>query len=273
MRARGLVLTAILAAGGCNYIAPPDPLALDPDVISIAILLAAGERQAHMLVGHPHRQPSAPPPRVTADLVGSDWRAAFTPAEDPSGCGGGRTDAPFPKICLQAALPEPIREEATYRLEGKGPKGSFTGETAVPPAPQLLSPGDTVRVPDTVNAIRIPIRYRASPEVGTLRPDMFATFTDRASGDEESWWLSVRPRALRVGGRADTLSANWPGGWKIREGSLYLLGIGWNYTNFQWLEDSRFPWPNFGVEGEGVYGYFDGSAKSKSVRIVVEVGG
>jgi len=273
LRARGLVLTAVLAAGGCNYIAPPDPLALDPDVISIAILLAAGERQAHMLVGHPHRQPSAPPPRITADLVGSDWRAAFAPAGDLSGCGGDRTDSPFPKICLQAALPEPIREEATYKLEGRGPKGSFTGETTVPPAPRLLSPGDTVRVPDTVNAIRIPIRYRASPEVGTLRPDMFATFTDSASGAEESWWLRATPRALRVGGQADTLSAGWPNGWKIRKGSLHLLGIGWNYTNFQWLEDSRFPWPNFGVEGEGVYGYFDGSTKSKSVPIVVEDGG
>ena len=271
MRARGLVvLAAISAVGGCDYIAPPDLLTLDPDVISIAILLAAGERRAHMLVGHPHRQPSAPPPRVTADLPGAGWRAAFPPAEDRSGCRGGSAD--FPMICLQAALPEPIRAEATYKLEGKGPKGSFTGETVVPPAPLLLSPGDTVRVPDSVNAIRIPIRYRASSEVGTLRPEMFATLSN-STGTEESGWVRVQPWWLRVGGQTDTLSAVWHATWKIRRGSLHLLGIGWNYTNFQRLDDPRFPWPNFGVKGEGVYGYFDGSAKSQSVRIVAEDGG
>ena len=270
MRARRLVVpAAILAAGGCNFIAPPDPLALDPDVISIAILLAAGESQAHMLVGHPHRPPSATRPRVTADLVGADWRAAFTPAADESGCRGGPTDLPFPKICLQAVLPEPIREGATYRLDGEGPKGSFTGEAVIPAAPRVLDPADTVWVPDSINAIRIPIRYRASLEVGTLRAEMFATLSN-STGTEESAWISVSPRPLDAGGRMDTLSIRWSSAWKIRQGSLHLRGIGWQYTHFRRSDGTRFPWPNFGVEGKGVYGYFDGSAKSRPIHVVGE---
>ena len=189
---------AILAPGGCDYIAPPDPLALDPDVISIAIVLVAGESQAHLLAGHPHRPASDPPPRVTATLVGADWRIAFTSARDQSDCRGGPTDLPFPKICLQAVLPEQIREGATYKLEGEGPKGSFTGETVVPAAARVLDPGDTVWLPDSIRTIRIPTRYRAPPEVGMLRPEMFATFSD--STGTESRWISVSPWALDVDG-------------------------------------------------------------------------
>ena len=271
MRARAwVVLAAVLSPGGCDFFAPPDPLALDPDFINIAILLVAGDSRAHMLVGHPHRRAFDPPPRATADLAGADWRAEFTTAPDQSAC-RAPPDLPFPKICLRAVLPEPIRAGATYNLEGKGPKGSFTGETAVPPAPRVLDPTDTVWVPDSVHEIRIPIRYRASPEIGTLRPELFVTFRDSAGG-EESVWSRVSPWLLDVEGRADTLSWDWKDEWKARRGSLHLhlLGIGWHYTNFWRLHDTRFPWPNFGVEGEGVYGYFDGSAKSRRVHVAVE---
>jgi len=272
LRARGLVaLAAVLSPGGCDFIAPPDPLDLDPDFINIAILLVAGESRAHMLVGHPHRGASDSPPRVTADLAGADWRAEFATAPDQSACRGVPPDLPFPKICLRAVLPEPILAGATYNLDGEGPKGSFTGETEVPPAPRVLEPADTVWVPDSVHEIRIPIRYRASPEIGTLRPEVFVTLRDSA-GAEESGRLRVSPRLLDVEGRAGTLSGDWNDEWKIRRGSLHLLGIGWHYTKFLRLDETRFPWPNFGVEGEGVYGYFDGSAKSRRVHIAVEEG-
>ena len=177
---------------------------------------------------------------------------------------------PFPKICLQAVLPEQIREGATYKLEGEGPKGSFTGETVVPAAARVLDPGDTVWLPDSIRTIRIPIRYRAPPEVGMLRPEMFATFSD--STGTESRWISVSPGALDVDGQTDTLSIYWHYDKKIQQGSLHLLGIGWHYTNFRWLRRTRFPWPNLGVSAEGVYGYFDGSAKSRPIQILVEEG-
>ena len=124
MRARRLmVLIAIVAPGGCDYLASPDRL-VDPDVISIALVLVAGESQAHLLAGHPYLHRSDPPPKVTASLIGPGWRAAFTHKTDPQdGCGGGPTDWPIPMVCLNATLPEPIRERVTYKLEGKGPKG------------------------------------------------------------------------------------------------------------------------------------------------------
>ena len=177
-------------------------------------------------------------------------------------------------VCLHAALPEPIRERVTYRLEGEGPKGSFSGETVVPAAPRVLDPGDTVwlrRPPDSTGWFRIPIRYRAPPEVGTLRPEIFATLGD--STRTESKWISVSPGALDVDGQADTLSIGRRHESMIDQASLHLLGIGWHYTNFRRSSQTRFPWPNFGVSGEGVYGYFDGSAKSRRVHIVVEDGG
>ena len=96
---------------------------------------------------------SEPPPKITASLVGPGWRAEFTRRTDPKhGCGGGPTIWPMPMVCLNAALPEPIREEAAYRLEGEGPKGSFAGEAAVPATPRILEPeGDTLWLPDTIS--------------------------------------------------------------------------------------------------------------------------
>lgn len=260
--ARGL-LAAALAANGCDYIAPPDPLALDPDVVSIAIILVGGQTRARLLAGHPHRPVSEPPPNITASLVGpGGWRAEFTRRTNPwYGCGGGPTFWPMPMVCLNAALPEPIREKAAYRLEGEGPKGSFVGKAVVPATPRILEPGgDTLRLSGTW----LPIRYRAAPEVGTLRPQIFATFRVHPDSDRtESKWISVG--SLDPAGQADTLPL--PG---FEQASLHLLGIGWNYTSFYWADRIRFPWPNFGVSGEGVYGYFDGAAESRVVRIIVE---
>ena len=264
MRARGLVVLAAMSApGGCNYIRPPDPLALDPDVLSIAIVLAAGESRAHMLAGHPHRPASGAPPTVTASLVGPDWRAEFTAARDRGGCPGGLMDLPFPKVCLRALLPEPIGEGATYRLEGNGPKGSFRGETAVPRAPRLLEPTDTVEVPDSVHLIRIPVRYRAPSEVGTLLPEVFA----RVGNSAERKWF--RGMFLDVDGETGTVVIHSRDRMIIDRSTLRLLGIGWHYTNFRRLQGDRFPWPNLGVSGEGVYGYFDGSATSDGVIVIV----
>lgn len=266
MSTRGPVaLLATLASAGCDYIAPPDPLALDPDVMSIAIVLVGGETRARLLAGHPHRPVSGAPPDITASLIGPGWRAAFTRRTNPGdGCGGGPTFWPMPMVCLDAALPEPIREGTTYRLEGEGPKGVFSGETGVPRAPLILEPrDDTVWLPDSILSAGIPIRYRAHSEVGTLRPQVFATFGGGTRPDSN--WIWVGP--LDPAGQADTLAVT-----DFRQASLHLLGIGWNYTRFRSGENLRyvFPWPRFGVSGEGVFGYFDGAARSRIVRIIVE---
>lgn len=56
--------------------------------------------------------------------------------------------------------------------------------------------------------------------------------------------------------------------------SLRLLGIGWHYTDFVKHIGVDYPlirpWPSFGIEGEGVYGYFDGATPSRAARVLVE---
>ncbi len=269
MRAGGLAALAVtLGTGGCDYIAPPDPLEPDPDVVSIAIVLAAGESEAFMLAGYPHRAPSDPPPEVSATLLGPQWEAAFSDTTDlEEGCGGGPTDWPMPMVCLRAPLPEPIRERTAYRLDGKAPPGTFTGSTVVPSVPLILAPADTVRLSrDSVYWWSIPIRYRAPEDVGTLRAEMLAVLSD--STGTESAWIPLRPRVLDVEASADTL--HFDRDERLQWGSLHLLGIGWQYTHFLSASQESGPQPSFGIEGEGVYGYFDGSVKSHPIHVIVE---
>lgn len=270
MRARGLfVLAAMVTTGGCEYFASPDDLA-DPDIISIAMILVAGENQARLLAGHPYRTVDEQPPKVTATLIGPGWRAALTHHPDPEdGCGGGPTDWPMPMVCLSATLPEPIREETAYRLEARGPKGSFTGEAVVPAAPTIQAPADTVWLPGPTDPVRVPIRYHTPSRVGTLRPEVLQTVGDGTGS--ESKWMKVLPRELNVGSRQDTVV--WSYERDFQRASLHLLGIGPIYTHFRKLNGSHVPWPIAGISGEGVYGYFDGSAKSRTIEIRLEDGG
>ena len=79
------------------------------------------------------------------------------------------------------------------------------------------------------------------------------------------------PRELDGDRGADTLPVSYPE--KPLRFSLRLLGIGWNYTNFMAHAGSLFPvprpWPGFGIEGTGVYGYFDAAATSRTAHIEV----
>ena len=152
--------------------------------------------------------------------------------------------------------------EVDAALIGPGWRAAFTSRT---------DPGDTLWLPDTIRSIGIPIRYRAPSEVGTLRPAGFATH--RRGGGTESKWVATYPGSLDLEGEADTLSVAGVDVSELEGASLHLIGIGWQYTRFRKSSRTHFPWPNFGVSGEGAYGYFDGSAKSRSVRIVVEDGG
>lgn len=265
---RLLCLIAMATVGGCDYLAPPERLA-DPDVITIAMVLVAGDSQAHLLAGHPYRHRSDAPPKIAATLVGPGWRAAFTRETDPrDGCGGGPTDWPIPMVCLNAALPEPIRTETAYKLEGKGPKGSFTGDAVVPAAPRILEPARVV-LPGPVGAFRIPIRYDVPPEVGTLRPEVLQTVG--GSAGTESEWIVVFPRELDVDRQDARIVWGYPS--KFRRASLHLLGIGQRYSYFWRSNKQRVRWPKVGISGKGVYGYFDGSSKSSPIEIRLEDGG
>lgn len=175
-----------------------------------------------------------------------------------------------PSKCLYATLPEAIRPDGEYRLHGAAPLGAFTGEAVVPAPPHLLEPGDSlhVEITDDDELIEVPIRYEPGPDVGTLLLEALDYFMTRDDGTEERLpWHSIRP--VR-GASSDTARAVYLD--KPMRFSLRLLGVGWHYTRFveQGGEDLvTRPWPDSGIEGEGVYGFFDGVTPSRTARIFV----
>ena len=247
---RLLVLTAAFSTS-CEVPAPSD---LHPDAVAIYVLLFAGLQEAHMLATHPHRDSWDGAPMVTASLEGPGWTAGFSSANDLSDCrvysGWG------PKRCLRAWLPETIRPGVEYGLLGTTPLGPFTGEATVPEKPALLEPGDTSELPlPDSGKVRVPLRYRIDPATGTLMAHLVVNSPGRGS--------VRRTDPLDVAG-ADTIE------WSVSQAGdpltilLRLQGIGWNYANWSKHTGGALvppPWPSFGIEGEEVYGYFDGVSR------------
>ena len=256
-------MLALTVASACDYI---HPLELHPDMVSLEVLLIAGESEARRLAIHPHREGAVP--EVSAHLEGPGWEAAFSETLELKACTGARVDS---ARCLRAALPEPVRAGAAYALRGTAPLGSFTGETRVPDPPLLLT--DTLHLswPDKGAGRHIPLRYRAGSDIGTLLVDVRDIFETQEDGTEvelPTRDLQLLPRGVDPAATADTV-------WIVaRERPLrfclLLLGVGWQWTNFAYIEDPVIrPWPRFGIEGDGVYGYFDGVTPSRAARIFV----
>ena len=269
--AAGLAVSA--AFQGCIRV--PDPLELDPDVVSVAVMLLAGEREALLLAAHPHRQPDEDPPTLVATLRGPGWTATFSDTVELRAC--TRTEAQnrqSPEICLRAEVPEEIRGGEKYEIEGTAPIGFFNGAVTTPAAPVLVEPGDSLHLstPTGYEDQLILVRYRTGTDVGTLLADVLDIFRLEEDGTEtelESHYLGDFGRPLE-GTEADTVRIESRG--RSLRFSLRLLGIGWNYTNF--IENEGIfplprPWPSFGIDGEGVYGYFDGVAPSRVSRVWV----
>ncbi len=207
-----------------------------------------------MLAIHPHRDTGEAPPEITASLGGPGWTAEFV--ERRPRCRFDR--GPGPYTCLSASLPEAIGQDR-YQLRGRTPQGSFTGETTVPATPLLVEPADTLRLPgaDTSGLFPIPLHYQVDSATAALLLDIQADYQ-----------MGITGRFWELG---DTLYAWY-------DGSPYTLdvrvrGIGRNYADwFRHTGDKLVlpPWPSFGIEGEGVYGYFDGiSAPTPWMHIVV----
>ena len=280
MRARAAfrsaaALAAVVASPACDdFIRPPDPLEVDPDVVSVAIMLVAGEREARLLAAHPHRQSDEAPPTLTATLRGPGWTAAFSDTLELWACTPAGSNWPGPARCLRAVLPQEIRAGEGYEIEGTAPLGPFSGEVVLPVAPVLLEPGDSLHLPmpteyeyhdpDAVPD-RVRRRHAAGGCAGRL-PDGRGWHGD---GTRIATFLGYFAEPLE-GAEADTVRIHYHE--KPLRFSLRLLGIGWNYTNF--LENEGIfplpkPWPSFGIEGEGVYGYFDGVVPSRVSRVWV----
>lgn len=283
MRARAavsglLATTALAASTACEIVRPVDPFEAHPDVVAIAVLLVAGESEARIAALHPHRQWSATKPRFTAVLEGPGWTAEFHRELRLPACGQTGSGWHVPARCVGASLPEPIRPGGTYRIRGKAPLGSFTGEMTVPLVPSLVEPEyqKTLPMPDTAGLLGIPIEYQTGSNTGTLLADVFDVLETMPDGTEVEVPVShLGPFPNALGNTEQDTVSVYQDSRPLRF-QLRLFGVGHNYTNFvkyTGIDPLPRPWPDFGVEGEGVYGYFDGLVHSRSVPIAVgEVG-
>jgi len=270
---RALAVAVALAAvsSACEI---SRPVELHPDAVALYVLLAAGETEARMLAVQLHRDRwDEEVPDIAATLEGPGWTARFADTLELEACLGHDDNLGWRGLtarCLRAVLPDTIRPGATYGLSGTAPTGSFTGEMTVPAPPLLLEPEDGLRltVPEGRNGVWTPVRFRIGSDVDTLMVDKLDFFEIREDGSEVKMPDTSDPYYL-VGDSVDFVCPDMP----IRF-SLRLLGFGRRYTAFmrfrvdyrdQWL----WPWPDFGIEGEHVYGYFDGFAPSRSARIFV----
>ena len=265
-----MVALEVVAPSAC--IRESDPLDAHPDVVAVEVLLIAGESEARLLAIHPHRHRTAAAPSITATLEGPGWTAIFSDEIDMEAC--TRADVWGPARCLHAALPEPIRPGTGYGIKGTALLGSFRGAMLVPDVPLLFEPADSLLLsgPTGGGPVPLPIRYRTGSGAGTLLAELldFRRTNDDGTETELNPSNFGYPRQLRMEQDADTLPIRYRD--KPVRFSLRLLGIGWNYTNFL-AHVGRFPvpqpWPSFGIEGEGVYGYFDGAAPSRAVHVRV----
>ena len=263
---------ALAASSACEIARPAD---LHPDVVALAIVLVVGEAEARLLAIHPHRVRGEAAPDITATLKGPGWTAPFADTIERDACTVAE-GWPGPARCLRAALPEAIQPGAAYSLGGTAPLGSFAGWMRVPGSPLLLKPADGLRLakPDSSQTrVEIPIRFHAGSDIGTVLADLLDVFEMQEDGTEEeipAHYLGRFPHAVESAG-ADTLHLFL--GRRPLRFSLRLVGIGWHHTNFLEHRGDRDlllrPWPSFGIEGEGVYGYFDGATPSQAARILV----
>ena len=275
---------ALVAALGCDL---PHPASPDPNWVGIASLLEVGEREAYILAryfDHFGTRLGPAEPAIAVSLEGPGWTVPLADAVVTDlqwNCGPlGAFDFDLEKkgdVCLRGTLPEAIRSGVEYRLSGVTEHGPFTGQTVVPQPPVLLEPeSDTAlfRAWDIWDAdeLWVPVRYRFGPDVGTRVGEMGGTITPfrttilvgaesgRVRFDPDTIVFSPDPVAVPV--------------------PMRLAGLGWNYTRFVENTGSSShdldhflvlrPWPETGIKGEGVYGYFDGVSFSRTVTVVVE---
>ena len=265
-----LVVLMLAGSSACRITRPFD---LDQDVVALGVLLVAGEGEARMLAIHPHREQDEAAPRITAELAGSGWTAAFSDSLQLEACTTAE-ELPGPASCLRAVLPEAILPGSEYGLRGRAPLGTFAGRIAVPAPPLLIRPPDTLEVPlpDDFDVFGLAIQHEVGVDVGTLLLEVLDVFETQDDGTETEIPVSRLgsfPKAIEL--REDNAITIRHGGKPLRF-SLRLHGIGWRYTTFvkhRGRNDPLVrPWPNFGIEGEGAYGYFDGVAASGLAHII-----
>ena len=145
--------------------------------------------------------------------------------------------------------------------------GAFTGEMKFPTPPLLVEPADTLRLSGRdlrFRTLPIPMRYQVPADVSTLLAELYDFAGEYRLPDHY-----VMVDRATTGGTLQVYPVDGP----VRF-SLRLLGIGRHYTDFVKHIGLDYPllrpWPSFGIEGKGVYGYFDGVTPSRAARVLVE---
>ena len=300
-RSRGLTWRlAVLAAcgavvtGACDYIHPTDVLVPDEDVITISIVITAGFNTATLLTTYPHRERSANPPVVEAQLSGPGWTATFLQDPDsqkPEGlqaCNLISEAVPWkgPASCLRAQLPEPIEVGVRYTLAGITELGTFSGAAVVPSPPELVEPtGEFVATP-TADTFGVDLRYETPAEVGFIVAEganVVQVVVDSAGnvGEEPRWIKFIRPKELNPAAESARITvwgydASSPqNAWRPPEFrfDLHLVGFDENFSRFARLRYDRLvirPWPSVGLSGDdGIFGYFGAASRSTPVHVIV----
>ncbi len=278
MRGRGdgsvAIVAAALALSGCDLVRGVDPLEAHPDVVVVLGMLVAGEREARILASHPHRLEFEPKPRVTATLQGPGWTADFTedlPLVDCYDVGGNWH---APSKCIGAILPEPIAAGVTYELSGTAPLGSFSGQATMPMGPELVHPAFALGIPaqDEWGPVDVPLSYRVEADAGMVLADVGEIFELQLDGTKEALsdvGYSEFPKVL-ASFEADTISV-----FQRRRPLRFVvtvLSVGWTYVNFaefHGIDPLPSPWPDYGLTGEGVFGYFAGKTPSRPIEVHV----
>ena len=274
-------VAALLGAGAMSGCADYPPV-LNPDAMTLAVLLEAGAREARMVAIHPHRsvgetsQWEGPAQWIVRDAVlrGPRWSVPFADTLEECGESGGRPPAcARTRVELRAELPEPIAPAGTYVVEGEGVLGPFNCTIEVPASPVLLDMPDTVRVPrDTIIRVNVPFRYQAGPEVGFL-----SVVGEREATDGSRYeYVQLLPPFPN-----DTATiVKHYNEFFFFSLTVRIAGVGWNILDFfetpgelwhaQAAEAGGYDLGAGGVEGEGAYGYCDGVSYSRTAVIIAE---
>lgn len=273
-------VAALLGMGAMSGCATYPPV-LNPDAMTLAVLLEAGAREARLVAIHPHRsvgetsQWEGPAQWIVRDAVlhGPGWTVSFADTlEECSESNGRPPQCARTRVNLVAELPGPIAPASTYTVEGEGVLGPFACEIEVPPSPAVLDMPDTVRVPrDTM--VTVPFRYEVGPEVGSVWVMGVREYTDG------SRWESERPLRPLAPFPNDTATIVGYYNEFFFSLTVRIAGIGRNIVDFfetpdeLWHADAAEA-ASFagagGVEGEGAYGYCDGVSYSRTAVIIAE---
>ena len=271
-----MAMLAAATLSGCNIVRKIDPIEAHPDVLTVLVMLVGGESEARLLAAHPHRQALDPKPSFSATLIGPGWAADFTESLPVARCNDIGGTWWVPTKCVGATLPEPIRPGILYRLTGTAPLGTFRGRATIPMPPVIVDPKFAKGIPQQEESgfVELPMAYSVGSDVGTVLADVQDIVEKQPDGSVVALpdFAAGSFPAVLASRQADTISVLQRV--KPLRFMVTVLGVGWTYTNFAQfigVDPLPRPWPDFGLTGKGVYGYFAGKMPSEPVEVHVGI--